>query len=131
MRELPLLAEWQRVTHRILAALDDALAGLALSPAEVNALACFAGREAVALRELVEATGQRPSTLTGVLDRLERGGLVRRIPNPEDRRSLQIVLTHSGRQTREAVDAAFAHVERRLPSSRRIRELLRNLDAIL
>ena len=103
----PLVADWQRVTHRLLAALDDALADLGLSAAEVNALACFAGREAVSVRELVAATAQRPSTLTGVLDRLERRGLIERGANPADRRSVLVSLTPDGRRHAARVAVAF------------------------
>jgi MarR family transcriptional regulator, organic hydroperoxide resistance regulator len=115
VRDLPLIAEWQRATHRLLAALDHELSASQLSPAETNALACFAGRSARTVRELVAATGQRPSTLTGVLDRLERRGLVERRPNPADRRSIAIHLTSDGHAAAEAVAAAFAAVEARLP----------------
>jgi DNA-binding MarR family transcriptional regulator len=123
VRDLPLIAEWQRVTHGLLAALDPELEPLQLSTAETNALACFAGRPARAVRELVAATGQRPSTLTGVLDRLERRGLVERRPNPADRRSIAIHLTSEGHQAADAVAAAFAAVEARLPADE-IRRLL-------
>jgi DNA-binding MarR family transcriptional regulator len=37
-------------------------------------------------------------TMTNRLDRLERRGLVERVPNPEDRRSVEIALTESGRE---------------------------------
>jgi DNA-binding MarR family transcriptional regulator len=113
---LPLIAEWQRVTHLLLGALDDELSDLGLSAAETNALACFAGAGARPVRELVAATGQRPSTLTGVLDRLERRGLVARRPNPADRRSVVVALTTEGRAAAERVATAFAHVEARLPA---------------
>ncbi|HPC74048.1 MAG TPA: MarR family transcriptional regulator [Syntrophales bacterium] len=36
------------------------------------------------------------STLTGLIDRLERSGFVRRNSNPDDRRSLNIDITESG-----------------------------------
>ena len=120
MHGLPLIAEWQRVTHLLLRAVDDELAGHGLSAAETNALACFGGTPRRTVRELVAATGQKPSTLTGVLDRLERRGLIARTPNPADRRSVVIELTENGRATASAVDAAFAAVEARLPGAERL-----------
>jgi DNA-binding MarR family transcriptional regulator len=112
---LPLIAEWQRVTHLLLHAVENELADLGLSAAETNALACFAGAPARTVRELVTATGQRPSTLTGVLDRLERRELVTRAPNPADRRSVLVRLTPAGSAAGERVAAALAAVEARLP----------------
>jgi MarR family transcriptional regulator, organic hydroperoxide resistance regulator len=114
---LPLIAEWQRVTHLLLHAVERELADLRLSAAETNALACFAGAPSRSVRELVTATGQRPSTLTGVLDRLERRGLVARTPHPQDRRSVLVELTAGGRAAAERVAAAFAAVEARLPAA--------------
>jgi DNA-binding MarR family transcriptional regulator len=38
----------------------------------------------------------RPATLTGVVDTLERAGLVERVPAPEDRRVTLVALTESG-----------------------------------
>ena len=126
MRDLPLIAEWQRVTHHLLAALDDDLSDLGLSAAETNLLACFAGHPARAVRELVAATGQRPSTLTGVLDRLERRGLIERGPHPDDRRSVLVALTAAGHSAADRVAAAFARVEARLPAE----EIRRTLAAV-
>jgi MarR family transcriptional regulator, organic hydroperoxide resistance regulator len=115
VHELPLIAEWQRVTHRLLAALDHELSRLQLSAAETNVLACFT-QPSRTVRELVHATGQRPSTLTGVLDRLERRGLIERRPHPADRRSTAVHLTADGQVTADAVAAAFASVEAGLPA---------------
>lgn len=39
---------------------------------------------------LARRAGMHPATLTGVLDRLERGGWVVRTPNPTDRRSILV-----------------------------------------
>jgi DNA-binding MarR family transcriptional regulator len=125
-----LIADWQRVTHRLLSALDDELAGLGLSAGEVNLLAALARAEPQTVRALGDATGQRPSTLTGVLDRLERRGLVERRPNPADRRSTLIGPTARGRVAAEEVAEAFERVARRLPeeTAADARRLLAALD---
>jgi DNA-binding MarR family transcriptional regulator len=115
VHDLPLIAEWQRVTHRLLAALDHELSRLRLSAAEINVLACFT-QSSRTVRELVHATGQRPSTLTGVLDRLEHRRLIERRPHPTDRRSIAVHLTAEGQDTADEVAAAFAAVEATLPA---------------
>ena len=114
MTDPPLIAVWQQVTHRLLAALDDALADLGLSSGEINALACMG--EQTTVRDLVTATAQRPSTLTGVLDRLERRGLIERAANPADRRSVLVRLTPGGRAHAARVATAYEDLERRLPA---------------
>jgi MarR family transcriptional regulator, organic hydroperoxide resistance regulator len=128
--ELPVVAVWQQVTHRLLGALDEELSDCGLSAAEINALACFAGEESRTVRQLVAATAQRPSTLTGVLDRLERRGLIERTVNPADRRSVLVGLTPSGRAAAARVATAFAGLERRMPADN-VRRLLAFLDEAL
>jgi DNA-binding MarR family transcriptional regulator len=73
--------------------------------------------------------------MTGRLDRLERAGLVRRTPDPADRRGLQVELTETGRRAAEqAADAGLAVqrelLERLPPADRtRLADLLRALLA--
>ena len=43
--------------------------------------------------ELADAARVTRATMTGLIDTLERDGFVRRVPNPEDRRMLSVVLT--------------------------------------
>ena len=129
MADLPLVAEWQRVTHRLLADLDRRLEPLELTAGEINLLACLGGGEPRALRELVEATGQRPSTLTGVVDRLERRGLVARQPHPADRRALQVAPTPEGRRAIAEVAAAFDDLGAVLPDG--AAQLLAAVGAVL
>jgi DNA-binding MarR family transcriptional regulator len=47
--------------------------------------------------------------MTSRIDRLERAGLVRRVPDPRDRRSVRVELTEHGLKTVD--DAVAAHVE--------------------
>jgi DNA-binding MarR family transcriptional regulator len=63
------------------------------------------------ITDLGRCAGLEPSTMTGLLDRMERDGLVHRANDPQDRRALQIHLTERGAGVRdqifEAVDALF------------------------
>jgi DNA-binding MarR family transcriptional regulator len=99
----------EATVHRVLERLARDLADLGLSAGEVNALARLDAPLTVA--QLQTATGQRASTLTGILDRLERQGLVERIANPRDRRSFLITLTKKGAKAAARVQRAFAELE--------------------
>lgn len=51
-----------------------------------------------------------PSTLTGLADRLERGGYVKRRPHPTDRRTVVLALTPSGKRAFAAEKAFYRHL---------------------
>ena len=54
--------------------------------------------KAISPSVLAEKVGVKRATMTGLLDGLERQGLVERIAHPQDRRKLDIRLTKKGRQ---------------------------------
>lgn len=58
---------------------------------------------------LYEATMVTSGTMTSRLDRLQRAGLIRREPDPSDRRGTLVVLTEDGRRLID--EAVSAHVE--------------------
>lgn len=51
------------------------------------------------LGELAEGIDSTPRNVTGLVDHLERDGLVERVPDPADRRSVRARLTEKGRTT--------------------------------
>jgi MarR family transcriptional regulator, organic hydroperoxide resistance regulator len=108
------IAALEAAVHRVLDHLASELSDLGLRQAEVNVLAHLRPGAPRSVGELVAATGQRPSTLTGVLDRLERRRLVRRRVNAADRRSFIIALTASGERTAARVHAAFGALDERV-----------------
>jgi DNA-binding MarR family transcriptional regulator len=55
------------------------------------------------IADLGRCAGLEPSTMTGVIDRMERDGLVRREDDPEDRRAQNIRLTDEGCRVRREV----------------------------
>ena len=69
-----------------------------LSGPQVWALTVLAGESGLSLSELAERLFAHPSTVSGIVDRLEDRGAVRRVPDPEDRRGVRLSLTPLGRQ---------------------------------
>jgi DNA-binding MarR family transcriptional regulator len=69
---------------------------LGISPPRLSALSVvvFAGR--LPIGELATAEGVAPATMTRLVDGLERDGLVRRSPDPDDRRGVQVRATPKG-----------------------------------
>lgn len=67
-------------------------------------------REGVALGELAELMSVSPRNITGLIDNLERDGLVSRVPDPADRRSVIARLTPEGeRRIKSIWKAAINH----------------------
>jgi DNA-binding MarR family transcriptional regulator len=56
-----------------------------------------AGDEGASIGELAQAAGVSSRNVTGLVDTLERDGLVRRAPDPGDRRSVRVRITGDGR----------------------------------
>lgn len=70
--------------------------------------------------ELAVAAGRDKTRLIPILDRLEARGLLRRTPDPADRRNRVVALTAGGRELVESCRAGIREVEA---------ELLAGLDA--
>lgn len=103
----------QRATHATLQVLAAELAGLDLTPSEINALANLADGRGRTVSELGAAAGTRPTTLTSVLDRLERRGHITRGTRPGDRRAVLVELTPSGVRAATTIRQAVTKLERR------------------
>ncbi|MEE8240814.1 MAG: MarR family transcriptional regulator [Nitrospirales bacterium] len=67
-----------------------------LTPSQFDVLATLGDTEGMTCSELSEATLVTKGTLTGVLDRMEAKGLIRRGISSDDRRCIKIQLTSKG-----------------------------------
>jgi MarR family transcriptional regulator, organic hydroperoxide resistance regulator len=101
-----------RATHATLHVLAGRLAHLNLSASEINVLANLADGRNRSVGEIASDTATKPTTLTSVLDRLERRGYLTRDLDPADRRSFLVSLTADGRSAAGAARAAAADLER-------------------
>ncbi len=70
--------------------------GNVLSYPRVRALEVLAAGPAI-MKDLAGALGTTPRNVTAMVDALEHGGLVTRLPHPSDRRATLIQLTELGR----------------------------------
>ena len=101
----------QRATHATLQVLSAELVDLDLTPSEINALANLADGQARTVSALGLLIGSRPTTLTSVLDRLERRGHITRSALAGDRRSVLIELTPSGAVAARTIEESLASLE--------------------
>lgn len=113
MKNEPVILELQRATHATLRLLAAELVDLDLTASEINALGNLADGAARTVSQLGAAVGARPATLTGILDRLERRGLITRAARPGDRRAVLIELTEDGERTAAQVRQTLIAVEKR------------------
>jgi len=66
------------------------------------------------ISELGEAVSLEKSTMTGVIERMVRAGLVTRKPDPDDGRASRVYLTEDGRKTRTGIEKALKDTYRDL-----------------
>lgn len=73
-----------------------------LTPAQYFILSLLWEKDRMPFKDLAAASLTSRPTITGIVDTLEKKGLVTREPNPDDRRSLLVSLTEKGRILRQA-----------------------------
>jgi DNA-binding MarR family transcriptional regulator len=73
-----------------------------LTPPQYVALSMLWEADERPLKELADGCQCTRATVTGIVDTLERKGLVTREPNPGDRRSILAKLTEKGRALQES-----------------------------
>ena len=100
-----------------------------LTGPQVTVLKLLEGVGDLSLSELSERIQARNSTITGIVDRMQRDGLVVRRRSERDRRVIEIVLTPRGQELARAIPVQpmqmFASALRSLP--REDREALRRI----
>ena len=69
-----------------------------LSAPRLSALSVVVFRGPLTLSELAAAEQVRPPTITRLVQQLERDGLLRRLPDPADRRVTRVSATAAGRR---------------------------------
>jgi DNA-binding MarR family transcriptional regulator len=130
---LSLVPPVHRATHRIGLLLAGTRPALGLSQGEAHLLAELHESGPCTVGALHRAFAHRKSTLTGILDRMEERGLVRRRLRAEDRRSFSVELTPKGRDAAARAHQRLAQLEgavRRRVSAADLRGFLAVVEAL-
>ncbi|KJK36484.1 hypothetical protein UK23_42065 [Lentzea aerocolonigenes] len=102
-----------RAAQRVGAAFADEITKFGISLRGQLVLNALASDEAARTQlKLGAMLGLDKTTLMSELDKLERAGLVMRVPDPSDRRVRTPVITDKGRELQQQAGAALAEVER-------------------
>ncbi len=103
-----------RVRVELIDALDRELSKFDISAAQLIVLASVANKEADSASRLCKSISYDPGAMTRMIDRLQQKGLIRRVPNADDRRASNLELTAAGRalypqllEAKETVAAQF------------------------
>lgn len=105
-----------------------------VTPVQYGVLKCLWDNDFQTPTQIANMLSLDGSSITGLLDRMENKGLVKRIPNSNDRRALQVMLTSRGKALEKPLSQLIeeAHNEVLQPlSSTEQDQLIGFLDAIL
>jgi len=134
-----IMLAWASLSHaatRLTQGLETAYeAELGISLAEQDLLKQIAVNEGLSLTELARRIFFSKAGITKMLDRLEAQSLLRREPDPDDRRAMRAVLTAKGKRTLgKSRDILRGYIEQNFAahlSERNVKQLNQSLRALL
>ena len=102
-----------RVQQIIQSAVDNALKphGLTFARYEALVLLSFARRNSLPMRVMGERLQLHPTSVTNIVDRLEKDSLVQRTPHPTDRRTTLVAITEAGTKLVTAATQSVTDIE--------------------
>ena len=117
-KNMPVCTRLVQVAGRVEARFEAALGDAELSLAKFAVLdQLMKAGESLPLTRLAERIACVKSNITQLVDRLEADGLVKRVNDPEDRRSVLAAITDEGRRRHELGGRALARAEQGLLKS--------------
>jgi MarR family transcriptional regulator, transcriptional regulator for hemolysin len=134
-RGTPIGLQLARVSKSVGRAFNDALAEVGGSLPVWLILTTLRGEAHPSQQQLARAVGIEGPTLTRHLDQLEAAGLVRRVPQPDDRRAVRVEPTEAGLALHARMLEVVIAFNRRLTTGlaeddlERLRVLLETLEA--
>lgn len=116
------------------ARIADALASSGLTMPQITAIRLVAHAGSLTMSQICAEMNASPSTVAGIIDRLEAAGIVERVRSEEDRRVIHVHLAEKGSEkaafARQTMDTCFSKAFESL-SDQELLDIERNLDTVL
>ena len=89
--------------HEVFLHFSEELSQFGITPGQYGVLACLWNKPKLTPKEIASILHVENSTISGVLDRMQRRGLINRLLNPENHRSIYVEATEKGQALQEPV----------------------------
>ena len=96
--------------HSVFQYLNGQLSEYDVTPSQYGVLSCLWQREFATPKQISEILCLETSTISGVLDRMQKKGLIDRVINRNDRREVRVVPTEKGKALEEPISKIIDEV---------------------
>lgn len=96
--------------HTVFQYLNSKLCVHDITPSQYAVLSCLWQKRCVTPKQIAEVLCLELSTISGVLDRMQKKGLITKVVNKDDRREVRIKLTKKGKDLELPVTAIIDEV---------------------
>ncbi|MEN6292191.1 MarR family winged helix-turn-helix transcriptional regulator [Methanobacterium sp. MBAC-LM] len=122
-----------KVRRKIHRYYESKLAPFNITPVQFYVLSALWDKDEIKFKDLARRLDMDGSTLTGILDRMEKRGFIKRKEDPDDRRSILVCLTNESKEIRpQMIEIAqdLDHEFRDKVPDEEFRTLLKVLDKL-
>ena len=119
--------------HTVFQYLSQKLSKYDITPSQYGVLKCLWTKEYVTPKQIAETLCLETSTISGVLDRMQKKDLIDRIINKEDRREVQVIITEKGKRLQEPIEKIIEEINHEVMKGfdekevKRFKEMLRTI----
>ena len=96
--------------HSVFQYLNGKLSEYDVTPSQYGVLSCLWQREFATPKQISEILCLETSAISGVLDRMQKKGLIDRVINRDDRREVRVVPTEKGKALQEPISKIIDEV---------------------
>ncbi|MBN2145322.1 MAG: MarR family transcriptional regulator [Candidatus Aureabacteria bacterium] len=117
MQRNDFISRWLVMNRRLDRFFNKALAIMRISPAQIDVLNVVADRQKCSPKEIQGELGLDSSSLTGLVQRIQKKGWIKKIMHPGDKRAVLLCLTTDGIEMQKKADHLVKELNRAVSSA--------------